>query len=189
MFSIAKALLMPALLPRWIVNHLATPSPKVQHQPTPTGGAPTVERSACPSTVRVTLLHGWPTGACLQVTGALDRFNYQALIENATTLYGQGRRHLLIDLRQTTRIELSGLFALLSIARLYSGQTLLDPESGLAGLRRAAETATPALGERVKLLASSPVAAAALQRAHFCQFFAHYSDLETALVAFPKASK
>lgn len=188
MFSIAKALLMPTLLPRWIVNRLTIPSPQVQRQPTPTVGAPTVERPACSSTVRVTLLHGWSTGACLQVTGALDRFSYEALIENATTLYGQGRRHLLIDLRQTTRVELSGLFALLSIARLYSGQTLLDPESGLAGLRWAAETATPALGERVKLLAPSPSAAAALQGASFCQFLIHYPDLETALAEFPKAS-
>jgi hypothetical protein len=52
------------------------------------------------------------------------------LIEAANTHYSQGRRGLLLDLRQTSQIELSGLFALLNIARLYSGESLLDPEEG-----------------------------------------------------------
>jgi hypothetical protein len=187
MFSIAKALLMPTLLPHWLVNRLTTLSATVQQRPPQTVGAATVERPACHSTVRVALLHGWPTGGYITIVGALDYFSYEALIEHATTLYGRGRRHLLLDLRQTTQVELSGFFALLSIARLYSGQTLLDPEAGWAGMRRAAETVTPALGERVKLLAPSPVAAAALQGAPFCQCFTHYPDLDAALAAFPKA--
>ena len=189
MFNIAKALLMPTLLPHWAVNRLAIFAPQVQQRPPQAVDTPTVERPARSTTVRVTLLHGWPTGACVQVTGALDCFSYEALIEHATALYGRGRRNLLLDLRQTTQIGLSGLFALLSIARLYSGQSLLDPETGLAGLRQAAEAVTPALGERVKLLAPSPAAAAALQGARFCQVFTHYPDLATALAAFPKTSK
>jgi anti-anti-sigma regulatory factor len=103
------------------------------------------------------------------------------LIDIASAYYHQGRRGLVLDLRQTSQIELSGLFALLSIARLYNGQPLLDPEAGWVGLHEAAEEVTPALGERVKLVAPSPVAAAALERANFCHFFTHYPDLDTAL--------
>jgi|GEM_PF-6493469 len=84
----------------------------------------------------------------MQVIGALDRHSYQAFIASAAALYRQGQTKLLVDLGQTTQIELSGLFALHSIARLYAGGSLLDPESGWAGLRAAAEEATPALGDQ-----------------------------------------
>ena len=50
---------------------------------------------------------------------------------------------------------------------------MLAPEIGWEGLHQA-EAVTPALDERVKLLAPSPAAAMALEGASFCRFFAHY---------------
>ncbi|MFN8495018.1 MAG: hypothetical protein U0350_45865 [Caldilineaceae bacterium] len=132
-------------------------------------------------TVRISLPPGQTAVGCLAIAGELNRHTYTSLIEVASSHYDQGWRALVLDLRQTTQIELSGLFALLSIARLYSGQSLLDPEAGWMGLHWAAEEITPALGERVKLIAPSPAAAAALERANFCHSFTRYPDLDAAL--------
>lgn len=132
-------------------------------------------------TLRASLLADRADVVWLTVEGTLSCYTYTVLIETANQHYQQGRRYLLLDLRQTTRIELSGLFALYNVARLYSNQSLLDPEAGWAGLHHLAEDVTPALGERVKLLAPSPVVVAALERANFCRFFTYYPDLDTAL--------
>lgn len=136
-------------------------------------------------TLRTSLLPGQANVAYLVVEGQLNRQTYLSLIEAANLYYQQGHRYLLLDLRQTTQIELSGLFALLSIAQLYSGQPLLDPEAGWVALRQGTTLASPVWGERVKLLAPSPAAVAALQRANFCRFFTRYPDIEAAMTAFP----
>jgi hypothetical protein len=135
--------------------------------------------------LRATLPLGQTAVVCLAVEGELNCHTYTSLIETASAHYHQGRRYLLLDLHQTTQIELSGLFALLSIARLYSGQPLLEPEAGWLALRQGTESASPALGERVKLLAPSPAAVAALEQASFCRYLTCYSDLETAITALP----
>lgn len=140
-----------------------------------------VEHQPVALSLRATLPPGQTAVVYIAVEGELNRHTYMQLIEIAYAHYQQGRRYLMLDLRQTTQIELSGLFALLSVARLYSGQPLLDPEAGWVALRQGAESATPGLGERVKLIAPSPSAAGALARAHFCQFLTRYSDLDTAL--------
>ena len=180
----------PTLLtwPRWLTSRVQAVW-ETLHQPTQVADVPTVADSK-PAllTLQASLPLGHSAVVCLAVAGKLNCHTYLHLIETAHTHYQQGRRGLLLDLRQTTQIELSGLFALLSIARLYSGQSLLDPEAGWAGLRRAAESATPALGERVKLLAPSPVAAKALQGASFCRFLDHYPDMDTAMTTFAIAS-
>lgn len=152
-----------------------------QRQPESTVAHTKVEHEPALLTVRTILPPGQTAVVCLAVAGELNRHTYTSLIEVASSHYYQGWRALVLDLRQTTQIELSGLFALLSIARLYSGQPLLDPEAGWAGLHEAAEAVTPALGERVKLIAPSPAAAAALERANFCCFFTRYPDLDTAI--------
>lgn len=157
----------------------------------PSSGAITAATVAVDKPVLLTLRASLPADRadvlCLTVEGTLSYHTYTLLIETANQHYQQGRRYLLLDLRQTTRIELSGLFALYNVARLYSNQSLLDSEAGWAGLHHLAEDVTPALGERVKLLAPSPVVIAALERASFCRFLDHYADLEAALAAFPLA--
>jgi hypothetical protein len=179
----------PTLLtwPRWFTSRVQAVWGTL-HQPTQVADVPTVaESKPALLTLQASLPLGQTAVVCLAVAGKLNCHTYLYLIETAHTHYQQGRRGLLLDLCQTSQIELSGLFALLSIARLYSGQSLLEPEAGWTELRRAAETATPALGERVKLLAPSAAVMAALQGASFCRFLAHYADLEGALAAFPLA--
>jgi len=105
------------------------------------------------------------------------------LVETARTHYAGGRRVLLLDLSQTTAIELSGFFALLNIARLYSGKPLLDPDEGWEAIRGPMRDSSPALGKYVKVVAPSPQACTALDRAGFCPFLERYSDLESAMAA------
>lgn len=155
----------------------------VAHRPSSASTSTPTASKAVLLTIRATLPPGQSAVVCLAVEGELSRHTFASLIEAASIHYSQGRRGLLLDLRQTTRIELSGLLALLNIARLYSGESLLDPEEGWAGLHWAAESVTPALGTRVKLLAPSPAAIAALEQASFCRFFTRYPDLDTAIRA------
>lgn len=134
-------------------------------------------------TLRETPLPDRNDVVCLEVEGTLNRHTYLRLVETACTYHSLGRHALLLDLRQTTEIELSGFFALLSIARLYSGQPLLDPESGWDGLRQAMEEITPELAEWVKLVAPSPTVAKRLASSTMGQFWELYPDREHALAA------
>lgn len=130
---------------------------------------------------------GRPDVLCVTVAGELSSATYAVLVEAAALHYQQGRRYLLLDLRQTTQIQLSGLFTLYNIARLYSGLPVLDPDLGWAALRAAAESVTPTLGEYIKVVAPSPAAAAALAQASFCRFFTCYPDMATALATLDSA--
>lgn len=120
----------------------------------------------------------------MQVGGELNRHTYIDLIEAAVDCHIKGGRSLLLDLRQVRRVELAGLFALHSIARLYAGESLLDPEAGWVMLRSAAERVTPAMSQQVKLLAPPPAIAQVIQNAALCHFLEQYNDLDKALNAF-----
>lgn len=139
--------------------------------------------------LRVSLPPGRTDVVYLTVEGEVNSETYAILVETAALHYQQGRRYLLLDLRQTTQLQLSGLFALCNIARLYSGLPLLDPDLGWAALREAAESITPSLGERVKVLTPSPVAKAALRDNSLCPFLEEYSDCESALTVCPRRSQ
>jgi hypothetical protein len=120
----------------------------------------------------------------LALVGELDVHAYSLLVESARAAYGRGWRCLLLDLSRTTAIELSGFLALLNVARLFAGQPMLDPDEGWAALRAPLAMMTAALGSHVKLLAPSPQARAALDRAPFCAALGCYANVERALVAF-----
>jgi hypothetical protein len=188
MINLIPSNALPATWPQRLSSAVKTAWETTFRRPAqPVTAPPVVTGKPVLLTVQVTLPPARPDVVCLAVAGELNRHTYTTLIDMASAHYHPGRRALLLDLRQTTQIELSGLFALLSIARLYSGQPLLDPEVGWVGLHRATEEVTPALGKRVKLLAPSSAAVAALEQASFCRFFAHYPDWETALAALPSA--
>lgn len=139
-----------------------------------------------PETFRltVTLLPNQPGVALCAVTGKLDRHSYATLIGCATDLYQQGHHSLLLDLRKMTAIELSGLFALHNIARLFSGKSLLDPELSWDVLRTATEESCPEMGQPVKVLATSPTIITTIRNVSFCSFLEIYADVETTSAAF-----
>lgn len=121
---------------------------------------------------------------CMTLIGALNHATYAGLVETAVAHYRQGNQYLVLDLHQVTELKLSGLFALVNIARLYSGRSLLDPEGGWLVIGQAAAECTPDLAQHVKLLAPSHVAESALRSVHYGQFFERHADLSSALAAF-----
>jgi hypothetical protein len=116
----------------------------------------------------------------IQVNGPLDRRTVAALIDCAADLYANGTRRLLIDLSATPRIELSGLFALHSIARLYRGDPLPDPEDGWSALHEAAQVAPAAHGEGIRLVAPAAIARV-ISQSKVCQLLVVYNELERAM--------
>jgi len=165
MVGIAKMLQTPSLLARWATS--------IQTRRTAPRRSERVETTAVPAEVGIVQVVGSSDPGELfqvQVTGALDRFLYLELVQCAGELYTCGQRTLLLDLREATRIELSGFFALMSIARLYRGEPLLDPEGGWVALRCAFEQCNHTSQRPVKLLASPPVVQT-LRKAGICDFF------------------
>lgn len=139
---------------------------------------------ACPLSVEVSIPTGQSLILVMKLIGELNRESYATLIDSAVSHYSQGRRYLLLDLQEILAIELTGLFALLNVARLFSGQDMLDVEHGWEALRVPMRTADEQHGACIKLLAPSLQAAAALDRAAFCHFFERYADLESTLATF-----
>jgi hypothetical protein len=122
--------------------------------------------------------------AVLHVKGALNHETYEEFIARAAALYAYGCRQLIIDLCQTRQIELSGLFALHSIARLYGGEPLLNPTIGWTALQREAQHVTRAMHEGVKLVYPSCTVACTIRQASFCWFLQIYNDLFAAMDSF-----
>ena len=120
----------------------------------------------------------------LAVEGVLNRHTYEALIDAARDLYVHERRALLIDLRKLAQLELSGLFALHSIAHLYTGGALLNPELGWTVLQVATHNSRPEMSRWVKLLLLQPTMCKRIRRIGFCRFFEIYDDLDSAIAAF-----
>jgi anti-anti-sigma regulatory factor len=137
-----------------------------------------------PLTLTASTVSTQPEVLCLAIAGPLNCYTYTLLIDRVAAAYAAGQRALILDLRETTRIELSGLFALHSITRLYAGQGLLNPEGGWAVLHWSAEELTPELGQRVKLLAPAPAVAKILRIVGFDRCVESYDDLDAAVAAF-----
>jgi hypothetical protein len=119
--------------------------------------------------------------------GPLDYRTYLDLMAAAQDVHAKGVHRLLIDLQDVTSLELSGLFALHNVARLFAGIELLDPEVGWVGLRAAAEESPTALIERVKLVAPSPAAEQTLRHSALGHCLEVYPDVATAVAALDSA--
>ncbi|MBI1296754.1 hypothetical protein GC175_17500 [bacterium] len=134
--------------------------------------------------IQVTAPDEQPGVLCVVLIGALNHYTYEGLLETVKAYYEKGNRYLVLNLRQTTELKLSGLFALINIARLYHGHPLLDPTEGWLVLGQAAAECTPELTKHVKLLAPSSAAEAALRSIRYGEFFQRHADLPSALAAF-----
>lgn len=156
-----------------------------QRQPQTTRYIPSVMPvTAAAFTVQVSRPDAQMPVTVLAAQGVLDRESCTVFLAAATQLYAQGCRRLLIDLRNVTRIELAGRFALYNVARLYAGQTLLDPEAGWQVLHDAT-TGDSATRYRATPVLAPTALAAFLQQANLSHNLAIYSDRTSALAACP----
>jgi hypothetical protein len=146
--------------PHWLQQIAAAFAPARQ---------PAIAQRAAQATPHLTIIvsevQGVEPTALLWLRGAINHRTYLDLIAAAQQAYKRGARHLLLDLHDVNELELSGLFALHSIARLFAGASLLDPECGWRGLRATAENFPGDVNRYLKLIQPSPVAEQALQRA------------------------
>lgn len=77
--------------------------------------------------------------AVLRAQGDLGPENYLKLVERSQAVYNSGQRNFILDIHEVTRVGISGLFALLSVATIFSGENAPDPRGGWRGLRQIAE--------------------------------------------------
>ena len=76
-------------------------------------------------------VEGEPPIIMLYAQGNLDCFTYLDLIDTTRTLYDRGERNLILNMSQIPVVSrLCGLFALRSIAMIFSGRQPLNPETG-----------------------------------------------------------
>lgn len=114
--------------------------------------------------------------AILKLNDNLDAANYAKLITQARTLYENGQRVLLLDLRSVSKLGTAGLFALRSIVSIYRGQEPPSPESGWAALKNI-RNHEDAHAPAVKFFSAGPQVRELLVRASFSV----YDDLISAL--------
>lgn len=147
-----------------------------------------VRKPASQSVMTVVEVDGLAPTRLLRWHGPLNYRTYLEVIVAAQALHATGVRRLLIDLEGVTSLELSGLFALHNVARLFAGASLLDPEVGWVGLRAATEEIPSALTGRVKLIAPSQAAEQSLRNSALGRCLEVYPDVATAVAALDGAN-
>ena len=121
----------------------------------------------------------------LTLEGELDAANFERLIEEVRTLYGNGTRNLLIDLGGLTFLASSGLVALHSIVMVMRGEVPSDPESGWDAFHTlSAEVSSGASQSQVQLCGPQPGVARVLSRTGLDRLFRVHPDRATAIAAF-----
>lgn len=110
--------------------------------------------------------------AIMTICGKVDSRSYQALVEKSAHLRAGGIEQLVVDLNEMPTLELTGLYALHCIAKIFRDERHADPKHGLSGLRRIAEENLEAgMHPRVKLLVADKAMAEKLTQAGLDQLF------------------
>jgi anti-anti-sigma regulatory factor len=91
---------------------------------------------------------------------------------------------MVVDLAQVTHLSSAGMLALHQIAVLLRGETPPDPEAGWAAIHALADDLDRGMQPQIKLLAPSPRARQALERAGLTALFEIVTDLDMTLAAF-----
>ena len=99
--------------------------------------------------------------AILRPIGPLDRSNYDDLITQAVAAHAAGAGHIIVDMRAVERVNIAGLVALYTVARLAHAPPP-DLEAGWAAIRALAEDHT--LGPRLALVNPRPPVCRTLAR-------------------------
>jgi len=120
----------------------------------------------------------------IRLEGQLDGQNFQELIGRAREVYNAGVRDVLLDMHALTYISSAGLVALHTIALMFRGESMPDPEQGWAALKSMDRSRDSGIQEHVKLLNTRPEIKSVLEMVGFTGFFEVYTDLQEAVQAF-----
>jgi anti-anti-sigma regulatory factor len=124
------------------------------------------------------------------LTGELDASNYLDLIDVARTAYGEGGRHVVVDLTGLTYMGSSGLVALYAIGQVMAGREAPDPEEGWGAFHSlSSDVESGAKSPNVKLVGPQPSVNRVLERTGLRHFYEVLPDRASAVAAFqPNAS-
>jgi hypothetical protein len=134
--------------------------------------------------ITVTQYHGRVLVALLRLAGRLDGASYLDLIARAKKLYGDGARHMIVDLAEVTHLSSAGALALHQVAMLLRGETPPDPETGWQAFHAMADDLDNGLQPRIKLLHAQPQVLQNLERAGLTALIEIASDLDAAIASF-----
>lgn len=120
----------------------------------------------------------------IHLDGKLDSNSFQRLIDEAKKAYDSGARALLLDMTKLTYISSAGIVSLHSIAKLFRGEEMPDPEAGWGAIRSAEKERSGGVQQHVKLLNVPPEVRSVLDVVGFSSFFEMHTGLAQAVASF-----
>ena len=120
----------------------------------------------------------------MRLSGDVDGSNYQTVIQAARDAYQQGARDLLLDMSGVGYTSSAGLVALLSMARLFNGQEMHDPEAGWRSIHMVGDARDAGLQTHVKLLSPQPRVSGILEQTGLNAHFTIFTDEAAAVASF-----
>ena len=126
-------------------------------------------------TIPVTVLH---------VQGKLDGSNFESLVDEAQKLFGDGIRHLVLDLEGLTYLSSAGISALHRVALLFQGRQKDQLEEGWHAFHAIERDRDGGLQHQVKLLNPTPAVVKVLKMVGFDAYFEIHDQVKQAVSSF-----
>jgi anti-anti-sigma regulatory factor len=135
--------------------------------------------------LKMTIAHfdGDEETSIIHLSGGLNAASYQDLITEVEELCRAGVRQLVVDLRYTQEITISGLVALHISAMLLRGDEPPDPEAGWNAIRSLFRESRHRQQRNVRLVNTQAQVADVLERFGLSHYFPGCSRLETAVAS------
>ncbi len=109
----------------------------------------------------------------LSAAGKLNADSYMEMVRKAQQQYQNGARNLELDLNKVTDIQMSGLYALHCIAKIFRGENYPSRQHGIAGLRHMAEENLAAgVQDHLRLCSVNTAIAKRLEKAGIYEVYA-----------------
>jgi anti-anti-sigma regulatory factor len=128
--------------------------------------------------------HKEPGITVLALQGQLDGLTYNNLVNKAIELYKSGTRCILLDLSNLQTLNIAGLAALHSVARLLRGDPPHDMEMGWSVFHEIRHTGDVGLQPGLKIYNPQPNVAKVLNSSRLDQTVEIYHDYTAALSSF-----
>lgn len=120
----------------------------------------------------------------IHLDGKLDSNSFQRLIDEAKKVYDGGARDLVLDMTKLTYISSAGIVSLHSVAKLFRGEEMPDPEKGWGAIRSAEKERDSGVQVHVKMCGVPPEVRSVLDVVGFSSFFEIFTDLQSAVASF-----
>lgn len=128
--------------------------------------------------------HGHAPVTVIHLDGKLDSNSFQRLIDEARKAYNGGARDLVLDMSKLTYISSAGIVSLHSVAKLFRGEEMPDPEKGWSAIRSAEQERATDTQRHVKMCGVPPEVRSVLDVVGFSSFFEIHPDLPSAIASF-----